>query len=134
MNYIVDPWTTGLNCWVPIICGFFQKYSTYIFILQISKLNLGKSLYLTRYVEYVESKCGIQSICGIKRIMVGWWFYPNCFSPLPLDESFIKSFISEAEIIVQGFSTVQEVGAPDPCVAQGSIVYWKHVHITISKQ
>ena len=56
LNYVVDPWTAGLNCWGPLICGFFQKYSAYIFILQICKLNLGKSLYLIRYHDMWNQK------------------------------------------------------------------------------
>ena len=49
------------------------------------------------------------------------WFYPNCFSLLPLGKSFINSFAFEAKIVCR-FVTARESQCPHSHIVQGSTV------------
>ena len=75
---------------------FSNKYSNCVFILHIFKWTEGREKYVfgerSQDVEFKEPRAES-------------WFYPHCF--LSLGDSFINSFVSEAEIAVSEFWIVQ---------------------------
>ena len=75
-------------------------------------LSAGKSLCLiTDHSMWDHKKPGLES-----------WFYPDCFSFLLFGESFINSFVFEAEIAVCGFSTAVVVEGPTPVVQESVVI------------
>ena len=94
---------------------FFTKYSTCIFILQMFKLTkCGGKLVLDLRSQYVESKeLGFES-----------WFYPNYFSFLSLGESFINSFVFEADLASLQISHCIGIGSPNPVLFKGQLTYF----------
>ena len=97
-GFTVDPLTTWVwTAWVHLYVVFFffsNKHSAYFFFLKIFQLTKCGEIFVFNWrSEIVESK----------ELGYEFWFCPNCFSFLPLCESFISSFVSEAEIAVSEF-------------------------------
>ena len=87
-------WTAWVHLYMEFFVCLFYKHSAYFFILKIFQLTKCGEIFVFNWrSEIVESK----------ELGYEFWFCPNCFSFLPLCESFNSSFVSEAEIAVPEF-------------------------------